>query len=226
MDCRISAYPSYTHYKGINRQAPDFIFIDLDRTSFKTERAHKLALNVTLKNIKEKVDGKPTVIWSGNGYHIYQPLEGLVLEQIELFSKFDQPSKSFQRFAEWYLSNGNSDHAHNTTVSFKNCMLRIPGSHNSKCLREEKEGKDSEVRMIQKWDGHRPQVNLLLGSFYAFLVDQKLKETKEVQRRNNYLPNVSRNHNNAISWIEKLLQTPIEKLQEDCSMANPCALSG
>ena len=184
MDCRISAYPSHTEYKGINRQAPDLIFIDLDRSTFKTERAHKLALTATLKNIKEKAQGKPTVIWSGNGYHIYQPIEGLVLEQIELFSKFDQPSsKSFQRFAEWYLSNGKSDHAHNTTVSFKNCMLRIPGSHNSKCLREEKEGKDSEVRIIQKWDGHRPKINLLLGSFYAYLVDRKFKE--EVNNRSN-----------------------------------------
>lgn len=54
LDCRISAYPSFTHYKGINRQAPDFIFIDLDRTSFKTERAHKLALNVTLKISRKK----------------------------------------------------------------------------------------------------------------------------------------------------------------------------
>ena len=26
MDCRISAYPSFTEYKGINRQAPNFIF--------------------------------------------------------------------------------------------------------------------------------------------------------------------------------------------------------
>jgi len=96
LDCRISAYPFYTNYKGINRQAPDFIFIDLDRSTFKTEKAHKLALTATFKNIREKVDGKPTVIWSGNGFHIYQPIEGLVLEQIELFSKFDQPSKSFK----------------------------------------------------------------------------------------------------------------------------------
>ncbi len=120
LDCRISAYPSHTEYKGINRQAPDLIFMDLDRSTFKTERAHKLALSAVLKNIKDKAQGKPTVMWSGNGYHIYQPIEGLVLEQIELFSKFDQPSKSFQRFAEWYLSNGKSDHAHNTTISFKN----------------------------------------------------------------------------------------------------------
>jgi hypothetical protein len=33
---------------------------------------------------------------------------------------------------------------------------------------------------------------------------------KEVQRHNNYLPNTSRNSNNIIPWVEKLLQTPIE----------------
>src|ERR1051326_4848714 len=31
MDCRINAYPDYIAYHGINRQAPNFIFIDIDR---------------------------------------------------------------------------------------------------------------------------------------------------------------------------------------------------
>ena len=53
LDCRISAYPSYTEYKGINRQAPDFIFIDLDKATFDTEKAHNNALATTLENIKE-----------------------------------------------------------------------------------------------------------------------------------------------------------------------------
>ena len=30
LNCKISAYPSYTEYEGINRQSPNFIFIDLD----------------------------------------------------------------------------------------------------------------------------------------------------------------------------------------------------
>ena len=51
MDCRISAYPSFTEYKGINRQAPNFIFIDLDRSTFKTDKAHISALTSTLENI-------------------------------------------------------------------------------------------------------------------------------------------------------------------------------
>ena len=44
LDCRVNAYPSYTEYKGINRQTPNFLFIDLDKYSFKTERAHRIAL--------------------------------------------------------------------------------------------------------------------------------------------------------------------------------------
>src|SRR5215204_2990489 len=35
LDCRINAYPDHTGFGGINRQAPSFIFIDLDRSSFK-----------------------------------------------------------------------------------------------------------------------------------------------------------------------------------------------
>ena len=53
LDCRINAYPSYTQFKGLNRQAPNFIFIDLDRCNFTTEKAHALALDKTLKNIKD-----------------------------------------------------------------------------------------------------------------------------------------------------------------------------
>jgi hypothetical protein len=74
LDCRISAYPDYVEFDRINRQHPNFIFINLDRSGFKTERAHKLALSLTLKNIQEKLGGNPTVLWSGNGHHIYQPV--------------------------------------------------------------------------------------------------------------------------------------------------------
>ncbi len=86
VDCRVNAYPSYTEYKGINRQAPNFLFIDLDRSTFETEREHRLALTNTLINIKEKLsEAYPTVLWSGNGYHIYQPIEAFVLEEEEIF---------------------------------------------------------------------------------------------------------------------------------------------
>ena len=211
LDCRVNAYPSYTEYKGINRQAPNFLFIDLDSFTFETERAHKLALTNTLRNIKEKLlEAYPTVLWSGNGYHIYQPIEAFVLEEEEVFSRneFDQPSKAFLKFAEQYLSNNKSDPSHNPSI--KSCMIRIPGTFNYKCILQ---GKDPEVRIMQKWNGYRPRINLLLGSFHAYLVDQK-KKIKELQRqkeikqkyhtRNNNHPSIT-----VIPWIELLLQTPI-----------------
>jgi hypothetical protein len=37
IDCRINAYPVYTNYKGINRQAPNFVMCDLDITKFRRE---------------------------------------------------------------------------------------------------------------------------------------------------------------------------------------------
>jgi hypothetical protein len=54
-------------------------------------------------------------------------------------------------------------------------MLRIPGSQNSKCIVA---GTNSEIKIIQRWDGYRPKINLLLGSFYAYLVNQQIKEKK------------------------------------------------
>lgn len=179
LDCRINAYPAYTEYKGINRQAPNFIFIDLDRCNFTTERAHKVALDKTLKNIRN-IGSEPTVLWTGNGYHIYLSVDAFVLEQQEIFAKFDSPSKRFLMFAAQYLSHYKSD-PHNNP-SFKSCMVRIPGSHNSKC------GIDSEVKIIQKCNGRRPNIRLLLGSFYTWLVDKRVKELEDQQKRQNNLP--------------------------------------
>jgi hypothetical protein len=217
LDCRVNAYPSYTEYKGINRQAPNFLFIDLDRSTFDTERAHRVALTNTLRNIKEKLsEAYPTVVWSGNGYHIYQPIEAFILEEEEVFSsnEFDQPSKEFLRFAEQYLSNNKSDPSHNP--SFKSCMIRIPGSFNSKCVLK---GEDPEVRIIQRWDGYRPKINLLLGTFHAYLVDQK-KKIKESQRQKelkekNRVKNTDLPARTLIPWIELLLETPIEDYRKN-----------
>jgi hypothetical protein len=66
-----------------------------------------------------------------------------VLEDMSEFSKFKEPSKQFLRFAEYYLSNGKADSEHYHTVSFKNCLLRIPCSYNSKNM--------SKVSIVQKW---------------------------------------------------------------------------
>jgi hypothetical protein len=189
-DCRISACPSFTEYKGINRQAPNFIFIDLDRSTFRTEAAHVRAVAKTLENIRQRLGGNPTVLWSGNGYHVYLPVAAFVLEEEQVFAKFQslKPSRSFMQFAESFLSGNKADHAHNLTVSFKNCMLRVPGSINSK--------NGQAVRLLNIWDGYRPKIKSLLEDFYIYLTSLRIKElTKQKQtdtKRESYYQSISR----------------------------------
>lgn len=62
------------------------------------------------------------------------------------------------------MTDGKADQNHNRSVSFKNCMLRIPGSLNSGAFqlndKDEVIGipSEAEVRVIQTWDGNRPSV--------------------------------------------------------------------
>ena len=61
-----------------------------------------MALSRTLKKILRIKISEPTVIWSGNGYHIYLVLDAFVLETEDAFnnSKFgSNPSQKFLRFA-------------------------------------------------------------------------------------------------------------------------------
>ena len=49
LDCRINAFRS----SNFEKCYPDLVFIDIDRSDFKTERSLSLALSKTLKNIKK-----------------------------------------------------------------------------------------------------------------------------------------------------------------------------
>jgi hypothetical protein len=209
LDCRISAYPllsELSSFVGVNLEiAPNIVMIDLDRETYRTRRTLEFALTKTLRTINcFHSDCQPTVIWSGNGYHIYQVLDAIVLEGENAFNnnRFGtNPSQKFLRFAEWFLSNGKCDPQHNKTVSLRNCMLRIPGSINSK--------NGQTVKVIQRWNGSRPSIKLFLEDFYVYLCEHRLAELKE--KRNRDLRHKSRRIgiNDSILWIEHLLQTPI-----------------
>jgi hypothetical protein len=68
LDCRINGYPDYTEFKGINRQSPNFIFIDIDQCLFRTEEEFWGPVQTTCKNIEQTFRGKPTLLSSGNGF--------------------------------------------------------------------------------------------------------------------------------------------------------------
>ncbi len=207
VDCRVNAYPSYTQYKGIQRYPPNFIFADLDLSTFKTKDNLERALSTTLRIIRFKINGTPTVLWTGNGYHIYQPIDSAILEEYEQFSQFEHPSLKFIRFAEFSLTSGKSDPSHNP--SFRSCMIRIPGSYNSKYA------EDNLVKIIQKWDGYRPPISLLLGTFHAYLVDQKIKEMKLQKRLEKRYGSGFASGTSKINWIENLLQTQIDDYRKN-----------
>ena len=80
----------------------------------------------TSNTSKNKLNGFPTVLFTGGGYHIYQPIEAVVLEDISDFNKFDNPSHKFLKFSEQYLTNHKADPLH--SPAFKSCLLRVPGS--------------------------------------------------------------------------------------------------
>ena len=211
-DCRISAYPYWrssilSDFVGLrNAIPPNFIMIDLDLSNFNHEsNTIKVTLRKTLKRINQLLSSIPTVIWSGNGYHVYIPISAAVLEDVKEFVDIDQVSTKFLRFAEWYLSSGKSDLAHNNTVSLNNCMLRIPGTYNSK--------NNAQVSVVKRWDNNRPRITLLLGSFCAYLKDQKLKEQRFIQQ-NAATMTASATEN--IPWIERLLQTAISNGRKYC----------
>ena len=209
VDCRINAYPYLTDYKGIQRYKPDFIFIDLDKNNFKSERSFKLALSNTLKNIKNKLDGSPTILETGGGCHIYQPIYcPTALENITEFNGFDRPSEQFLRFAKDNLSIDKADKQNNP--SFKSCLLRIPDSINSKY--------DTKVKIIQKWNGVRPAITReFIEEFRTYLIQKKIDEKEQKQKmllklkrqQNNYKNTT--NNRNYYEWIDKkILSKPFK----------------
>jgi hypothetical protein len=211
IDCKINAFPSYTEYKGIQRYPPDLIFIDIDRSNFKDDKSFENTLSKTKKNIKDKLngDGYPTINNSGNGYHIIQPIECPILEEIEQFKKYHDSffvSQEFLRFAKNYLSTGKADK--NNYPSFKSCQIRIPGSINSKYNRP--------VKIVQKWNGVRPSVKQEFLEDFRTYLEQKITD----QENNNHNYNNKKNNNDQnhysnnnlrrIEWIEKILLYPFE----------------
>lgn len=219
-DCRISAYPpnvldgtASQKFMGLQTVTPDnlIVMIDLDRNNTKTERGFRMGLTQVLGNIKEKLDAIPTIIWSGRGYHIILPLtsNGVILENVKEYEGINNISLKFLRYAELSLSLKKSDPVHNKTVSFNNCMLRIPGSTNSK--------NGETIRVIQKWDQFRPEINYLLSGFTRYIINEKyqelLQKKKQHQKRAKYQ---SINTPAKISWIEYLLKTPIRDHRKYC----------
>jgi hypothetical protein len=213
IDCRINGYPLYSDDYERKWLSPSFIFIDLDLSLCSTckypIRKLDYILKQTLKKIKEEIDGYPTVLWTGGGYHVYQPIkiatnedgEKQPIEKIIDFQEFiplvrNDLTTEFIRFAARYFSSGKEDPKHNPSIY--SCLIRIPGTINSK--------NNEKVKIIQKWNGKEAIANQILLPFMDHLIQIKI-EAEELRRRDSIID--SRGNNKKIIWIEKLLQTSI-----------------
>ncbi|MGB7881413.1 MAG: DNA primase noncatalytic subunit PriX [Nitrososphaeraceae archaeon] len=108
------------------------------------------------------------------------------------------------QFAESFFTDQKGDPQHRPSI--KSCLIRIPGTINSKC--------NQQVKAVQKWDGIRPPINYLLRDYRIWLVSEKINEKVENKRSRNYRKSYSNtclrhNGTDTIQWIENLLQTPL-----------------
>ncbi len=206
--------------------------MDMDLANFELDREK---LDFRLKGILKKIEeyhGFPTVLWTGNGYHIYLPTSAIVLDEEEIFSK-DKFTNLFSRyngkyegysvselfllFAEEYLTSGKADPQHR--VKYKSCLIRIPNTFNSKCLAKGFNHDESKVRVIQKWNSYRPPIQLTTKNFIRWLVQEEIDERSTGKKNRRRIKSVSAyqgNKSNNIEWIETLLKTPISDHRKYC----------
>jgi hypothetical protein len=102
------------------------------------------------------------------------------------------------QFVEDFLTNKKGDPQHRPSIN--SCLVRIPGTINSKC--------GQAVKIIQRWDGQRPAINFLLRDFRRWLIDEKIEQRRQLNSKVARAQTI--NLTRTIWWIEKLLQTPID----------------
>jgi Primase X len=244
LDCKISSFPyPVPTVRGINAQVPDFFISDIDRKNFKTYKLFHQCLQDTLQNYKTILHGAdPTILWTGGGYQLLQPLDAdIILEMVDIFKEFDQPSMKLMRYLERLMTDGKCDPVHNNTVSFGNCMIRIPGSYNSKYVQKNDKGEilncpfppKSEVKFLHRSDGYTPNIRWVLEGHWTYLIqernDEALRRLHNEQKRLLFESRRNRKgKGNPItdnqSWIkiqygyiDKLLQKPLDDFRKYCT---------
>ena len=104
-------------------------------------------------------------------------MKAFVLEQGPLFTEFSRSepercrcrcqhdlSTKFLRYAEQLFSNGKHDTHHRPSIN--SCLLRVPGTYNSK--------NGERVKIIQQWDRYRPPIQDILTDFRITLIEEEL----------------------------------------------------
>lgn len=184
IDCRVSGFGR----DEIEQEKPNLIFVDLD---------DKSALNETRSLFYKTISAIPTVLHTGNGYAIIQPINMIPLKRvIHNYRTIDDIPKKFLQFAERYLTNSKCDSGNHP--SLKSCLIRVPGSYNSKLL-DNRNYEQSRVIIVQEWNHSRAVVQSLPFKKYLDRIE------KQNQKRQNRTCNFF----GKIPYIEKLLQSKL-----------------
>jgi hypothetical protein len=225
-DCKINGFPYDTEYTRVdfdvkNKTAATFIMIDLDLMGSEKKDKERLDMHLqkTLDNLSKGFhnEAHPTVLWTGNGYHVYQPINGIIFEQHEVFYKFlayvdKDLTTEFLRFAKDFFSDGKADSRH--LPSIKSCLVRVPGSINSK--------NGAQVRIVQEWDGKKPAIQWVTDDFRDYLIQKRIDEIEKKEKEMK-LKKAATSYNKLdtqkIEWIENLIHTPIEDYRKYCLWA-------
>lgn len=122
------------------------------------------------------------------------------------FKRFKDVTTEFMRYAERRLTNYKSDPCHK--IAWKSCLARIPNTINTKY--------PAKVRIVQKCNGVRakPTKQFMLTDFIVYLIEKnfdfttaaKARQKKQIRQRYGF----ENNNYGYQSWIEKLLDTPID----------------
>jgi hypothetical protein len=197
-DCKINCFPyvnnnlkkystDFNNLKAKDKAIGCFIMIKLDLQSVSHNKV-KLdnILNKMLDKLSVKFYGEshPTVLWTGNGYYVYQPLEGMIFENNPIFNdpmlnihnRID-PIIEFTRFALKFFTDGKIDPKYLPSVN--SFFIRVPGTFNFK--------NGEQVKIIQKWDGKSPTVKWITTDFKNYLKQKKIdiinKRKREIENK-------------------------------------------
>ena len=106
------------------------------------------------------------------------------------------------RYAEQLFSNGKHDTHHRPSIH--SCLLRVPGTYNSK--------NGERVKIIQQWDRYRPPIQDILTDFRVTLIEEELSRINAAKK----IFGKKAGTHDKINWIEKLLHTPITDHRRYC----------
>jgi hypothetical protein len=192
-DCKINCFPSVNN--NLKKYSTDFnnlkvkdkttgcfimIILDLQSVSHNKEKLDNI-LNKTLNKLSLKFYGEshPTVLWTGSGYSIYQPLDGMIFENDKVFydSMLNMPSNidpitEFTRFVVKFFTDGKIDPKYLPSVN--SFFIRVPGTFNFK--------NGEQVKIIQKWDGKTPTVQWITYDFKNYLKQKKIDKIYKRKR--------------------------------------------